>query len=268
MSYRLPTPIEVRNQIEMVGESIHPTDNKRVAKDVDEYQLQMAMKYQYIVAGRVAEIAGKYQPEDNLVYPVYINDIESVLFPVKTAKRKTESGWTLRGPAVPFNPKYEPWAEELYEYLQDNTNPFDFGSVGSKPNSSKRILEAAIEYSFEGFYWNLKPTSGRGSKWVPFKSHSLRRCRTLMLRVFHNLEPFELLFYGGWEDKDMTKEPSGMSHYLYIEIDESDYTLLMLLMQARNFIDKMCVPFKEIHGINFEQFLIKDRIHFNEGKME
>lgn len=265
MNYRLPTPIEIRNQIEMVGESIHPTDNKRVANDVDEFQLKMAMKYQYIVAGRVAEIAGKYLAEDNLAYPVYINDIEALLLPVKTAKRKTESGWTLRGPAIPFDSKYEPWTEELWDYLQDNNNPFKFGD---KASTSKRILEAAIEYTFEGFHWNLKPTSNRGSKWVPFKSHSLRRCRTLMLRVFHNLEPFELLFYGGWEDKDMTKEPSGMSHYLYIEIDESDYTLLMLIMQARQFIDKLCVPFDEIHGINFDQFLIKERILRNEGKME
>jgi len=273
MSYRLPTPIEVRNQIEMVGESIHPTDNKRVAKDVDEYQLQMAMKYQYIVAGRVAEIAGKYQPEDNLVYPVYINDIESVLFPVKTAKRKTESGWTLRGPAVPFNPKYEPWAEELYEYLQDNTNPFDFGSVGSKPNSSKRILEAAIEFTFDGFYWNLKPTSDKGSRWVPFKSHSLRRCRTLTLSIFYKLTPYELLFYGGWEDKDMAKIPSGETHYLYVEIGESPYTLLIIIRQAENFINKLCVPFDKIHDMTFSNFLIKDRmekhnIRFNEGKTE
>ncbi|GAG34388.1 unnamed protein product, partial [marine sediment metagenome] len=50
------------------------------------------------------------------------------------------------------------------------------------------------------------------------------------------------------------------SHYLYIEIDESDYTLLMLLMQSRQFIEKLCVPFKEIHGVSFENFLIKERI--------
>ncbi len=192
---------------------------------------------------------------DHRIWPV--NDIEVLLLPVKTAKRKTESGWTLRGPAIPFDPKYEPWTEEIWEYLQDNKNPFKFGG---KDSTSKRILEAAIEYTFEGFHWNLKPTSNRGSKWVPFKSHSLRRCRTLLLRVFHNLTPFELLFYGGWEDKDMTKEPSGMSHYLYIEIDESDYTLIMIHQQARQFIDKMCIPFDEIHGIKFEQFLILDRI--------
>ena len=83
---RLPTPLEVRQKIEAVGDTIHPTENRRVAKDVDEYQLQMAMKYEYIVAGRVAEIAGKYQPETDLAYPVYINGIESLLIPVKTAK--------------------------------------------------------------------------------------------------------------------------------------------------------------------------------------
>ena len=89
-----------------------------------------------------------------------------------------------------------------------------------------------------------------------------------MLKVFHNLEPFELLFYGGWEDEDMTKTPTGMAHYLYIEIDESDYTLLMLLMQARNFVDKLCVPYNEIHNVSFNQFIIEERIRKYEGKME
>ena len=263
MSYRLPTPLEVRKQIEKVGDSIHPTEDRRVARDVDEYQLQMAMKYEYIVAGRVAEIAGKYQPETNLAYPVNIKNIESLLIPVKTAKRKTESGWSLRGPAIPFDPKYEPWTEELWEYLQDNKTPYKFAE---KDSTSKRILEAAIEHTFEGFYWNLKPTSNRGSKWVRFKSHSLRRCRTLTLRVFYRFLPWELLFYGGWEDEDMTKEPSGMSHYTYIEIDESDYTLLMLILEAETFIEKLMVPFDKVHGLTFEQFLIKERYdRKNEG---
>jgi len=260
---KLPTPLEVRRQIEQVGDSVHPAEDKRVAKDVDEYQLQMAMKYQYIVAGRVSEIAGKYQPGTNLAYPVYINEVESLLLPVKTAKRKTEEGWSLRGPAIPFDKDCEPWTEEIWEYLQDNMDPFRFAE---KDASSKRLLEAAIEYTFQGMHWNLKPTSERGSKWVPFKSHSLRRCRTLTLRVFYNFSFFDLLFYGGWEEQDITKEPSGMSHYLFIEIDESDYTLLMLVMQARNFIDKLMVPFNQVHGQRFEQYLAKDRIRKHEGK--
>jgi len=259
---RLPTTLEVRQRIEQVGVSVHPIEDKRVAKDVDEYQLQMAMKYQYVVAGRVSEIAGKYQPGTNLAYPVYIDGVESLLLPVKTAKRKTEEGWSLRGPAIPFNHDYEPWAEELWDYLQDNEQPFRFAE---KDSTSKRLLEAAIEYTFQDMNWLLKPTSDRGSKWVPFKSHSLRRCRTITLQVFHKFEPFDLLFYGGWEDEDMAKIPSGMSHYLYVEIDESPYALLFLLRQAENFIHKLCIPFDEAHEANFSKFLIQRYIHLNEG---
>ena len=56
----------------------------------------------------------------------------------------------------------------------------------------------------------------------------------------------------------MTKTPSGMSHYLYIEIDDSPYTLLMLLKQAENYIEKLCVPFKEIHNSDFNKYLIQE----------
>jgi len=262
MSFKLPTPLEVRNQIEKVGISIHPTEDRRVANDVDEYQLQMAMKYQYIVAGRVAEIAGKYQPETQLAYPVLIDEVEAILFPVKTAKRKTEQGWSLRGPAIPLDKQYEPWAEELYEYLQDNHNPFKFAN---KDSTSKRILEAAIEYAFEGYYWLLKPTSDRGSKWTPFKSHSLRRCRSVTLYAFYHFEPYDLLFYGGWEDEDMAKIPGSMSHYLYVEMDQSSYSVLILVRQAESFIHKLCKPFNEIHNADLSSFLIPRYILKNEG---
>ena len=58
----------------------------------------------------------------------------------------------------------------------------------------------------------------------------------------------------------MTKEPSGMSHYTYIEIDESDYTLLMLIIEAESFIEKLMIPFDKVHGLNFGQFIIKERL--------
>ena len=60
MSFKLPTTLEIRKRIEQVGISIHPTEDRRVAKGVDEYQIQMALKYQYLVAGRVSEVARKY----------------------------------------------------------------------------------------------------------------------------------------------------------------------------------------------------------------
>jgi len=262
MGFKLPTPLDVRRQIEKVGISVHPTEDRRVANDVDEYQLQMAMKFQYLVAGRVSEIAGKYQPGDNLVYPVLVDGVEAALFPVKTAKRKTEEGWSMRGPMVPFDPEYEPWAEEVFEYLQDNNDPFRFATGDS---SSKRILEAAIEHTFRGFYYLLKPSSDRGSKWVPFKSHSLRRVRVVTLSVFYKLTPYDLLFYGGWEDKDMAKIPSGEAHYLYVEFDQSPYSLIMLINQGENYIRKLLVPFNKVHTMTFEDYLIKNRIRKDEG---
>ena len=66
----------------------------------------------------------------------------------------------------------------------------------------------------------------------------------------------------------MAKIPSGESHYLYVEIDESPYALLMLLRQAENFIKKLCVPFDKLHSMTFEDFMIKSRIHLNEGSKD
>ena len=261
---RLPTTLEIRDRIHEIGRSVHPTEDRRVAKDIDEYQIQMALKYQYIVAGRVSEIAGKYQPKSNLGYAIDIEGEESLLLPVKTAKRKTAEGWSLRGPSIPLDDKYEPWAEELYEYLQDNKWPYKFAD---KDSSSKRILEAAAASAFEGFNWLLKPSSDRASKWVPFTSHSLRRLRSVTLYALYNLNPFDLLYYGGWEDARMTKIPGGMAHYLYVEMDQSPFSLYLLAKFANNYLLKLCKPFKEIHSMDFSTLLTRSQtVHFSEDQ--
>ena len=59
--------------------------------------------------------------------------------------------------------------------------------------------------------------------------------------------------------RTMTKIPSGMAHYLYVEMDKSPYSLLMLLAQAENFIEKLMVPFDEIHDARFEKYLVNER---------
>ena len=179
----LPSVQQVRNRIESI-EELDPRYPKvrRVPQDACLYQIEMAHKYQFLVAGRVSEVAGKYRPEEETAFEVNINGEKGVLFAVKTAKRKTERGYTLRGPAVPF--RYEPWAKEVYDYVNDHSEPFAFQDLHS---TSKRTMEAASSYIFDGLSWSYRAYRRKmdlgyidvPTRWKPFqlRSRSQRRQR-------------------------------------------------------------------------------------------
>ena len=236
-----PTINQIRDRIEQVGRSINPINDQRVARDVDEYQIHCALKYQYIIAGKSSEISGKYQPKENLVYPVEVDGIDSLCFPVQTTNQISESV-NYRGPTIPFNNKFEPWAEEIFEYLQDNKNPFQFAYNDS---SSKRLYEAAVTYTFKGMHWLMKSPETQDSRWVDFSSQCLRRARILELYSVYNFELIDLLLYGGWDDDDLLK--ISVDQNLRLNMGKTEFNLSVMKMLAVNYIHKLCIPYEQVH---------------------
>ena len=97
-----------------------------------------------MIAGRVSEVAGKYRPEGpENAFKIGMKGEPSVLFPVKSGKRRNPRGFILRGPCIPLRRDYEPWAREVMDYINDNPQPFSFQK---HPDTSKRTMEAASSY--------------------------------------------------------------------------------------------------------------------------
>ena len=169
-----PTDLEVRQRIEGIGTDITVKDVKNVPNNHDDYQYQMAFKFQLMAAGRISEISGNYAPRGvdafevdfdlgkQLTDPVIVDggvmykEVEvnekAVMFVLKTAKRKGK----LRACALPVDPKYEPWAKEIYDYFEDygQKKPFQFDE---RLDHSKTYAMNYAKQIFKGFEWPMIP---------------------------------------------------------------------------------------------------------------
>lgn len=133
MSHRYPTNQEIRQRIE----------------NIKDKQYQMAFKYQYEVLGRISEVAGKYMPTNDQHRVIEVEGEEFVMFIAKTAKRKG----LLRPCARPLDTKYDPWAKEVYDYIESSDKyPFSFHENVS---TSKTYAMTKAYDVYAGLYWSM-----------------------------------------------------------------------------------------------------------------
>ena len=281
----MPSTAEVRRRIEAI----------------EDEKYRLCFMYQYLIAGRISEVCGKYAPRgfealetefafEGKTYP-------AVLFAVKTAKRKSERGWTLRPAAVPLDPEYEPWARPLLNCFRKagKDHPFMFAS---NPKTSKRYVQWAAEEAFGGLEWPMKEYSkpieveigkgrivreainqrnqevylvkledgGRkwftkiregvirdhapvGERWNRFRSHCLRKRRSLDLMLLYKFGAMDLKAYGGWEEKGSASHiTDSMKYYLHLDIGEARENVEILKQIADKYFYKLLVPIKKIVG--------------------
>jgi hypothetical protein len=122
---------------------------------IDGCRARMGFLYQYLVAGRVSEVFGKYGPQRRHAVELKVDGIPAVMFVVKTAKRKSERGWTLRPATLPLDPKYEPLSSMVLEYIkgfEPEEYPF---SLAENPDTSRRYAEAYTRKIFEEYKWRF-----------------------------------------------------------------------------------------------------------------
>lgn len=153
----LPSALEVRQRIEQIpdGELTVSIGRKRPYKvDLEGEQVRLGLMYSYLIAGRNVEAFGKYGPRGIHAVKVKLDGAEAVLFPAKTAKRKTKKGWTLRPVLLPSDPALEPWAQPVYDYIKKAGEDYPFQL---HPNwlVSQRYIQAAMEDIFDGLNWRF-----------------------------------------------------------------------------------------------------------------
>jgi len=109
----------------------------------------MLFKYQYEVLGRISEVAGKYMPHIDDYTIIDVGGEEFIMWIVKTAKRKGR----MRPCARPLNTGYDPWAKEVYDYMQTYDDyPF---SLHENRETSKTYAMNAANNMFDGLWWPM-----------------------------------------------------------------------------------------------------------------
>lgn len=155
--YSLPSSAEVRMVLEGLPEG--PLRIKLGSWNVplDGHKAKMGFLYEYLIAGRICEVCGKYAPQRKHTIELKVDGEPALMFVVKTAKRKTKRGWTLRPATVPLNPEYEPLTRKVYDYIktfQPEEYPF---MLAKNPETSKRYAEAYAKEIFTKYHWHFVP---------------------------------------------------------------------------------------------------------------
>lgn len=155
--YTLPSSAEIRGVLEGLTEEPIRVQLGSWNIPMDGLVAKMGFLYEYLIAGRISEVAGKYAPQRKHTIELKVDGVPAVMFVVKTAKRKTKRGWTLRPATVPLNPEYEPLTQKVYNYIKTfapEEYPF---MLAPNPDTSKRYAEAYAKEIFEKYHWHFVP---------------------------------------------------------------------------------------------------------------
>ena len=202
----LPSISEIRRLTDLIGEEIDPRSNRRVSKDADLYQIQIAIKYQFLIAAEVSEVSGPYRPTGEPLKNAHSTKIENenvAIFFTKKNRQIKENEIQLKGTCIPLNKEFEPWAQEVFDYVTDNPEPFSFNE---NPLSSKRQLEGAIEEIFKPVRWDnsiynkIMFNQRTESKWADFKSNCVKKARLLDLKLNYEFDRGKLFSFTSYLD--------------------------------------------------------------------
>lgn len=149
----MPSSAEIRSALEALPEETIRVQLGKWNIPIDGLKAKMGFLYEYLIAGRISEVAGKYAPQRRHAIELKLEGVPAVMFVVKTAKRKTKRGWTLRPATVPLDPAYEPLTQRVYDYVKTfDSEEYPF-MLAENPATSKRYAEAYAKDIYDKFSW-------------------------------------------------------------------------------------------------------------------
>jgi hypothetical protein len=207
----LPSVQDVRSRIETV----------------ENPQVNYALRYAYLIAGRISEVVGTSSPGDtstargpkksDVRFDV-VDGHETVLFTVYTAKRDGME----RIVALPC--EFEPWAKPMAEYFSKaNSSVFPF----TRQHVSKYVLEHNVfsDWKYPILKYSVKKGELRETvpnHWNPFRLHAIRHLRATELVRFYHFKAEDLAAYCGWKLQTLDREVSSVMER-YIDLAWQSY---------------------------------------------
>lgn len=185
------------------------------------------MKAMYLMGARVSEMVSYASPSDidspghkgqprgprgNEYTLAKERGEKVVVFKLKTGKRDGKP----RNVALPLDPKYEPWTEEVLNYYieRGRRKVFPF---------TRQITGRWCHKTFKGLVYPIEPqiTHRNGVRvrvkahLRPFGTHALRHLRATELVEVYGFDVWEICQFCGWSLK--TLGPQHMSRYLHLQ---------------------------------------------------
>lgn len=166
------------------------------------------------------------------------------VFKVNIAKQHLEEGeaYPYRLVALPLDKRYDPWAQEQFEWFRDKGANVAF-DLNRQDNweyiTRKQRIFAGLEYTIKKYHWSAKTGEVLEDKTClahprHFKGHGIRHVRTDYLIQYLHFDGFDLGALVGWSmgsSQKVSAAPAQASNYADLRT------------AWRRYIPKLMVPF-------------------------
>jgi integrase len=192
-------------------------------------EAKYCLMIEYLCCARISEIIGEKCPSDattnargisgqdikQTVVRVNNQNYDAVVLTIKTAKRHGE----IRKIALPLNKEYEPFTEQLFNYVRQFGNDKVFPFTRQKAWEHSKEIFSGLEYPIKSYrpFKDGKPLELVPEHMNPFRTHGLRHLRASELLDVFDFDPVELSLYGGWTLRSMVGVGSALSRYTHLK---------------------------------------------------
>ena len=193
-----------------------------------EEETKFCFMAEYLFCARISEIIGRCSPSDvtteargicgkdakQTIFKFRNEYFDIVVFTVRTAKRHGK----IRKIALPLDNKFEPFTEQLFDYVTQFGNDHVFPFTRQKAWQRATEVFNGLEYPIETYeiYVNGKKQPPIFEHMKPFRTHALRHLRATELLEVYDFSGVELSLYGGWTLRSMLGVASSLSRYSHV----------------------------------------------------
>ena len=178
-------------------------DIREIIDGINDVRQKIGFKYLYLIAGDVSEAWGKNSPSKKdmkkITFEINGESIPAIVFFVKKARSKN----TIRVCSIPMEPKFEPWAEEVYNWFQDQEMEQPLIEDGKKKKIRTYYGEAHLlaKKIFQDFKWyrNIYYKDSQKIEYdeKEFTLMSLRDLRRNILRELYHFSNLDMAIFTG-----------------------------------------------------------------------
>ena len=169
---------------------------RRVVEAIPCWRDRMRVKVLYLLAARASEVA--FRDSDVPAYGSMMRHRvdehmgeQILLTKLVTLKKRGREGPVYRIVALPLNPRFEPWARELLDIIEEH------GSLEPILNVTRQMLGVSVR------------------RWLKVRPHYLRHARITHLVEYYGFSGVELTVYAGWSFKTSVGVPM-MDRYAHL----------------------------------------------------
>jgi hypothetical protein len=187
-----------------------PKELRGIIEGVSRRKIRNALKFQYLTASRISEVCGKWaitgRSFETTIWKGEENPV--LLFKIKSKTMKE----IPRSVALPLDPKYEPWTNDLLIYCLNRQTEDRNKDIF---NVSPRTIQRYAQKHFKGLSYYIEKYGDVPGHYRNILTHGLRHIRATELLNRYGFDGIDITIFCGWSITREVGMPKMAKRYVY-----------------------------------------------------